>query len=335
MIRVLPRFTIVILLLFFVNYAYAEETENVLNLEEESIQNEVVDLSAIYEKIDVLEKELADYKVENAEKLSQVSNDALDFVENAESYSEKTISFFLRVLAVIGTISSIAIFFGWRDLRSLVKNQASSQLKDLVKDEVETLKDTINENKNEIVKLRAEQAAKQKEQKKEEDIQQEWNKAFATNDDPRTQAVHLRNIIKLDPSDYQALISLGVAMSRIGDEDGAIENYEKAIKINPNGYSAFSNWAASLIEKGEYQKAIDYANVSIRINTGFAAAYYNRACANILLGKKEAGLSDLKKSIELDSIYKKKAPDDKDFKSVKNDPDFQTIIGANNQSLGI
>ena len=76
---------------------------------------------------------------------------------------------------------------------------------------------------------------------------------------------------KLDPNNATAYVIRGVNKSKLGDDRGAIADYNKAIELDPND----------------------------------ATAYYNRGSAKAYLGDKKGSCLDLSKVIELDPNYEK------------------------------
>ena len=92
----------------------------------------------------------------------------------------------------------------------------------------------------------------------------------------------------------------GLAWHKKGEYDRAIEDYDRAIEL--------------------FEKAGDRKNV--------AAAFYNRASAAALKGDKPIMLESLRKAVELDPVYKKKAEEDEDFKKFRDDEEFKRLVGG-------
>ena len=59
-----------------------------------------------------------------------------------------------------------------------------------------------------------------------------------------------------------------------------------------------------------------------------AGNLYNLACFEALAGRHDAALEHLRRSIELDAQYREYASDDEDFAPVRDDPEFQAIVGT-------
>jgi tetratricopeptide (TPR) repeat protein len=79
----------------------------------------------------------------------------------------------------------------------------------------------------------------------------------------------------------------------------------------------------------KYQEAIESFDKAIEIDPKHAEAWYNRACGEIRKGKIESGLEDLKKAIEIDTVWIDSAEKDEDFESIRNDERFKRVVKRN------
>ena len=85
----------------------------------------------------------------------------------------------------------------------------------------------------------------------------------------------------------------GVAHSRNGELDKAIQNYTKAIELKPNYTEVYYQRGIAYRIKGGYERAIkDYTKV-IELKPDYADAYYRRSRAWLHLGEKEKAKSDM------------------------------------------
>ena len=100
----------------------------------------------------------------------------------------------------------------------------------------------------------------------------------------------LHKAIQIQPNHAKAHNNLGVVLKELEEHQKAISYFDKAIQINPKYEEAHSNLAILLKELGEHQKVINYYAKAILIVPN------SRVIIN--------GLSDLFKSITLDSITK-------------------------------
>jgi len=83
--------------------------------------------------------------------------------------------------------------------------------------------------------------------------------------------------LRVDPNDYLAHGSLGLALSREGRIDEAIEHYLVALRINPNHSMTANNLGLALAAKGRLQEAVAYYRRAIQLNPGNAEATNNLA----------------------------------------------------------
>ena len=56
-------------------------------------------------------------------------------------------------------------------------------------------------------------------------------------------------------------------------------------------------------------------------------AHYGLAAAYAQKGKASQALESLRKAIEMDPSWKKKAGEDEDFNPIRNNPDFKRLVG--------
>ena len=75
-----------------------------------------------------------------------------------------------------------------------------------------------------------------------------------------------------------------------------------------------------------YEKAIGCCEKAIDINPNEGMAWYNKACYLSIIHKIEESLDALKRAIEIDIIYAKKAVKDRDFESARGEMVFRRII---------
>src|SRR5690349_15139217 len=75
-----------------------------------------------------------------------------------------------------------------------------------------------------------------------------------------------------------------------------------------------------------YDQAIVACEKAVDINPNDAMSWYNRACYLTLIGKVDDGMEALKRSIEIDISYAKKAVRDRDFESARAEEGFRRII---------
>src|SRR5438067_7739177 len=75
-----------------------------------------------------------------------------------------------------------------------------------------------------------------------------------------------------------------------------------------------------------YDQAIRSCEKAIDIDPNDAMSWYNKACYLTLVGKVNEGMDALKRSIEIDISYAKKAVRDRDFENARAEEGFRRII---------
>jgi tetratricopeptide (TPR) repeat protein len=84
----------------------------------------------------------------------------------------------------------------------------------------------------------------------------------------------------------------------------------------------------SLLTQGQEQAARKEFQAGIEAYPDAWQGYYNLACAEARLGNRDAALENLARAAELnEEVVAKYAPDDADFDSVKDDPEFLALTG--------
>ncbi|MEH2413053.1 tetratricopeptide repeat protein, partial [Nostoc sp.] len=94
----------------------------------------------------------------------------------------------------------------------------------------------------------------------------------------------------INPYYADAYCNRGAARYKLGDKQGAIDDYNQALRINPNHADAYSNRGSAHSDLGDNQGAIDDCNQALRINPNHADAYINRGNAHSDLGDKQGAI---------------------------------------------
>lgn len=134
-------------------------------------------------------------------------------------------------------------------------------------------------------------------------------------------------ILKIGPATEAGWINKGLCLIGLKKIQDAIKNYDIALRFNPNFNLILYHKAFALIQLEKYDDAIPYLKKSIRTNPKFANAYYDLACIESIRKNKEISLGLLEKAIKLDSGYKKKANNDKDFDDIRDSLEFKELVG--------
>lgn len=133
--------------------------------------------------------------------------------------------------------------------------------------------------------------------------------------------------IDLKPDFAKAWDNKGIALGKLERYEEALKAFDKAIELKPDFAEAWDNKGFALNNLERHEEALKAHDMAIKLKPDLANAYFNRACVYALIGDKENALKDLAKAIELDGKCKEKARTDKDFSSLRDDPDFKALIG--------
>jgi tetratricopeptide (TPR) repeat protein/S1-C subfamily serine protease len=95
----------------------------------------------------------------------------------------------------------------------------------------------------------------------------------------------------------------GIAKVGLGDNKGALADYNTAIRINPQYALPYSNRGGLKAELGDKKGAIADFDIAIRLDANFSAPYSNRGLAKSELGDKKGALADYSRAIQIDPRY--------------------------------
>ena len=112
----------------------------------------------------------------------------------------------------------------------------------------------------------------------------------------------LNEASKLQSDIGQIYLVRAEAYKNLREYKKALNDYDTAVKIAPGQADSYNNraWAHNSIGK-DFDKSIEDCNKAIQIDPNHASAYRNRAIAFIGKNNYVAALSDLNKSLTLDS----------------------------------
>jgi tetratricopeptide (TPR) repeat protein len=109
-------------------------------------------------------------------------------------------------------------------------------------------------------------------------------------------------VISKQPEPY-AYSNRGIVKYKLGQNQAAIIDYDRAIAINPNFAMAYSNRGPAKSELGQNQAAIIDYDQAVAINFNDAVAYSNRGLAKYKLGQNQAAIIDYNRAIAINPIF--------------------------------
>jgi membrane associated rhomboid family serine protease/Flp pilus assembly protein TadD len=105
--------------------------------------------------------------------------------------------------------------------------------------------------------------------------------------------------LKLDPKDRKAYIARGAAYRNLGEDDLAIEQFDRLIQTDPRLAIAYNNRGWSYLAEGKTDRAIADSTKAIQLDGGSASAYDTRGLALTVMHQEEKALQDYDKYINL------------------------------------
>jgi Tfp pilus assembly protein PilF len=109
--------------------------------------------------------------------------------------------------------------------------------------------------------------------------------------------------IALKHSYYIAYLNRGMAFNEMGQFDKAILDFDEAIAIGPRYYEAYNNKGMVYGKMRAFGKAIEQFSKAVDIDSSQPLLYFNRGLDYYLTGETDKALKDLNKAIDLDSNY--------------------------------
>ena len=132
--------------------------------------------------------------------------------------------------------------------------------------------------------------------------------------------------VRIDPQFINAWIKKGYAHFHLGEYSVAISCYNNALDLDINNFEAWNLKGLAYYRMNNLDKAIECCEKSIDINHNDGMSWYNLSCYLVLGGRVDDGMEALKRAIEIDISYAKRAVRDKDFDNAKAEEGFRRII---------
>jgi len=151
------------------------------------------------------------------------------------------------------------------------------------------------------------------------------NYYYSTKDYEKSLKIFKR-ILRDEPNNVTALQNSASCYSKMEDYDKAVEFGKKAFDINPKDKNTLASFVYDLIRANKLE---DANKISIKLTTAYpeyAIGWFNKACGESLENKPKESIQSLKRAIELESKWKKKAKEDDDFKNLKQVKEFKELV---------
>ena len=132
--------------------------------------------------------------------------------------------------------------------------------------------------------------------------------------------------LRIDPQFVNAWIKKGYTHFHLAEYSIAISCYDNALDLDINNFEAWNLKGLAYYRMNNLLKAIECCEKSIDINHNNGMAWYNLSCYLVLDGSVDDGMEALKRAIEIDISYAKRAVRDRDFENAKAEEGFRRII---------
>jgi tetratricopeptide (TPR) repeat protein len=105
--------------------------------------------------------------------------------------------------------------------------------------------------------------------------------------------------IAINPKFATAYTNRGIAKSNLGNKQGAMSDFNLALAIDPKYAQAYLNRGADKSDLGNHQGAIGDFDRALTIAPRYAKAYYNRGAAKYALGNNQGAISDFNRALTI------------------------------------
>ncbi|MCE5212579.1 MAG: tetratricopeptide repeat protein [Deltaproteobacteria bacterium] len=121
----------------------------------------------------------------------------------------------------------------------------------------------------------------------------------------------LNQAIERKPDYADAYGNRGIVYSHLGQNRLAFEDFNKALQLNPDQADLYNNRGVVCAKLGFYRRAIEDFNEAIRLKPDDADAFYKRGVVYLEQGNKELGCRDAHRACELGNCGILKSAQDK------------------------
>jgi tetratricopeptide (TPR) repeat protein len=119
----------------------------------------------------------------------------------------------------------------------------------------------------------------------------------------------------------------GLALRQLGEHQAALEAFQRAQAEDPDHIAMLLAMAWCYKRTDRLARAISALEHAYRVDPSQAIVLYNLACYYALAGDKPQALSWLGRSLRMDKDLRKLIPEEHDFDLLRDDPDFEMIVG--------
>jgi tetratricopeptide (TPR) repeat protein len=133
------------------------------------------------------------------------------------------------------------------------------------------------------------------------EIHYDLGKLFSIQDNWESARKQFEEALQLDPSYVENLDALGLALEALGDDAGAVANYQKAIALNEARKGTFAsahvNLSAYYNRTSDPAKALEYANKALELDPKSDRAWFQKGKADEGEGHLEEAVDSVNRAI--------------------------------------
>lgn len=111
---------------------------------------------------------------------------------------------------------------------------------------------------------------------------------------------YLSNAARLQPQNPEVWYATALLYQKMGEDNKAIELYQKTIDLSPRFVYAYYNVGSILAARGNYGKAIDHFQLALNFAPDFARAYTRKGQCLELLGDMEQAAVHYERALQID-----------------------------------
>ena len=144
----------------------------------------------------------------------------------------------------------------------------------------------------------------------------------------------LRELRRIDSSDedlFEICCLQGESLRQKKEHEEALSAFNRALKERPDDLTVLMGMAWCFKRTGQLPHAISTMEQAYQASPKEPIVLYNLSCYFSLAGDKAQALSWLGRALRMEPSLRELIPDERDFDSRRNDPDFQFVIRIDEQ----
>ncbi len=223
------------------------------------------------------------------EMMQQIVDREHKSVDRAVAYATDTVTYFFYLIAAA---TSVLVLVGWTSIRD-------------IKDRVHTLAD------EEIARL-----------------VNEYERRLASIEQQLTQKSQHIDANREEIELTQDIQSLWLRAQQESSPANRVSIYDQILKLRPSDCEALTYKADSVLELGEPQWAVNLCHQALQIDVENSHAYYQLACAYAAMDHFDDAIVYLKKAVHRAESYREEIAQDPALESLHTHPEFVTLVGS-------